>query len=341
MKNKYLSSNYLYILQKYSLLVFAFLFLFVIFKNVVDTQYMRGAVAGSLSNKELDISNELTSYKTYDLYFDRTCKITGSLEDRKRVRWIPRLLELKAFSLAKEFSPAAPYYLYIWVMSAALFASMLFCLAIVSFNWQSTFLFFCPLLFIFSFPLSEINFSILEMLFISMGLFFSYKKKFIPYLLVLIAATLNRESGVLIAFVWIIFNFHQYTRLIMGLVIAFASLITANIDIIPCFFKLGFFLSVDHQEGQYTLRDVSLSLHEILRFIKVIFQNFLIFLIPAFLLFFNNSKRLYRVLLIYCLYFGVFLIFTPLLHISVRLVIIPYLVMLCIPFTKSNDQSIG
>ena len=326
-------------LQGLIILAFIFVMFFIIFKNVVDSQFVRAYGVEAALGKEVEISKELTSLSTYTLYFDRSCKVSGSLEDRKRVRWVPRVLEYKIFSLIENIHPVAPYYLYVLLMTTIIYASLLLCLMISGINWKNLFLFVCPLLFILSFPLSEINFSMIEMLFISMGLFFSYKKKFLSFLLVVIAGTLNRESGVLIALTWFVFHPQQLGKLIIGFVIAFSALALANLDIIPCFFKLGFFLSLDHQEGQFTIRDVSLNPYELLRFTKIMAQNFLIFLFPAILLWLNNQKSSRNFLCVFFLYFFVFLIFTPLLHISVRLIIIPYFVMLGNSFQSPDNHT--
>ena len=69
-------------------------------------------------------------------------------------------------------------------------------------------------------PLGEYQFSILETFFISIAMFLSKKKKFLPFLIVVSLAQLNRESGFLISFIWLLFNKTEYKNVIFVIIIS-------------------------------------------------------------------------------------------------------------------------
>ena len=91
----------------------------IIFKNYIDKtnkfinikeKYGSSEILDSLSDDspeielyarddfpKYQISKNLTSYSNYWILSDRNCVITGSKNDRHRVRWIIRYIEFKIF----------------------------------------------------------------------------------------------------------------------------------------------------------------------------------------------------------------------------------------------------
>ena len=111
--------------------------------------------ANSFSEATSDQYYEINSKVNYDLYLksdprveisqdlstatillsDRTCGIEGSLENRKRLRWVYKVAEYKIYKyLYENVSNIAPYYFYVILSSVFLLISLIIIGRVVPIN---------------------------------------------------------------------------------------------------------------------------------------------------------------------------------------------------------------
>ena len=147
-----------------------------------------------------------------------------------------------------------------------------------------------------------------------------------------ILATLNRETGFLIIFSWLIFNNNLRNFIFISLISSIPFLIV-NYDIFSCMINPKFFAPMEYQEGQINFQDIANT--NIFSALKIIMINYLV---PFGLgLYFyiqseNKNKYLFGIFLLYLL---VFLIASPVHKMELRLIILPY-IWLFIFFSEKN-----
>ena len=261
---------------------------------------------------------------------ERVCGIEGSLENRKKLRWVFKTNEHKFYSfLFDDVSKRAPYYAYILIYSILLLLSLVIIGRIVPLKLPQYLVFLCGILYIFQFQLSEISYSVLEMLFISLALYASYKKNIFIFIITVIIAIHSRESGILLASFWLLFN-----RSLMPLFISVSlSLLVwlgiSNFDIFNCVFSNNFLMSTHPQNGQITFWSVLSDEVSYMAFIRIFFSGFIVPALVALILFyFCNLEIKKKILLLILIYLTIFLVATPILHYSIKLLLIPFLVLL-------------
>ena len=277
------------------------------------------------------ISQNLT-YQDDDLMIiqDRSCGIEGSLENRKRLRWVFKENENKLNRFIFEnVSETAPYYFHIILYSLLTSVSLLIIGRVVPINLPQYLVFLCGILYVFQFQLSEISYSILEMLFISFALYASYKKNAFLLVFTVIIALHSRESGILLSFFWLLFN-RSLVPIIIAIILSIGIWLgISNLDIIKCVFSNNFLVSANPQKGQIGYWSLYRGDVSIVSFIRLIVEAFVI---PAFvainLYFYCNLKNKNEILSIIFIYLIIFFIATPLLHHSTKLLLIPFLVLL-------------
>jgi hypothetical protein len=259
------------------------------------------------------------------------------MEDRKKLRWFYRAVEKNIYSKLYNLNHYFPYAAYISILAALLVGAYYFCMKLVGISWESSFLFFVPTLYILSFELSEHIFSFIDIFLISLGLYLSSIKKLVLFIFVVVAATLNRESGILLSFAWLAFNPQLITSLKI-LVFAALSLSIVNFDIADCLLEFNFYLPSSPQHGQYSFSTFNFSIQDIGSLLRVIFYNFLVFIVPGFMLYLKLGRERLIFLLLFLLYYIVFIFATPWHHLSVRLITIPFLVILGCGILGAEDR---
>ena len=278
-----------------------------------------------LFSQELAIQNN-------DIFLmnDRVCGFEGSLENRKKLRWVIKTNEHKFYSfLFDDVSKRAPYYAYILIYSILLLLSLVIIGRIVPLKLPQYLIFLCGILYIFQFQLSEISYSILEMLFISIALYASYKKNILIFIISVIIALHSRESGILLASFWLLFN-RSLMPIIVTVVLSLSLWLgVSNFDIFNCIFSDNFFISSQPQVGQVGFWSLARGDVSYLAFTRIIFEGFLIPASVAFTLFyFCKLENKNKILLLILVYLIIFLLATPILHHSTKLLLIPFLVLL-------------
>ena len=170
----------------------------------------------------------------------------------------------------------------------------------------------------------------------SLALYASKQKKFILFLLSSICATLNRESGFIILFSWLIFN-DDFRRLIVGFIIASFIFVLLNIDIAKCLIAPTFFIPFENQEGHFDLFD--LNQINAISFFKLIVLNFLLPFGLAFYYVLKTQNKNKILVIMFLIYLLVFLIATPLHHVSVRLILLPLICVSIYLFEKQLQKA--
>ena len=298
------------------------------------------------SDPRVEISQDLSTASI--LLSDRSCGVEGSLENRKRLRWVYKVAEYKIYNyLYENVSNVAPYYFNVILYSVFLLISLIIIGRVVPINMPQYFVFMASLLYIFQFQLAEMSYSVLEMLFISIALYASFKKNILLLAMSVVFAIHVRESGVLLPFFWLIFN-RTFLPIIISLLVSVGIWMgVSNFDIIDCIFNNNFLLVFDRsvlsnkpQSGQISfgnLLDGSLSLISGLRLIT---EGYLIPITTAFFLSYYcalyNKKKIIIAIIIYLL---IFILATPLLHHSVKMILIPFFVLLSSKTFMGQDRA--
>jgi len=214
-------------------------------------------------------------------------------------------------------------------------------------NLLIIFIFFIFFLSIFSFrEVSELRFSIFEMLFLSFSMFFAIKKKFFPYLFFCIISVLNRESGIISSLLWFIFNgtyfknslfsvnfnLKHLLRSVMVFLISLFIFIIYNKAIFSCGFIPELFVHKDVQNTRVFESNL-LSFENLNSF----FVNFIfIFFITYF--FWTGQNRQIQVFYIILIFNVIFIIFTPLNHTILRIVLLPLVTLYFLYFIEFNKE---
>ena len=197
------------------------------------------------------------------------------------------------------------------------------------------YLFLFLIAFIFQNPIGEFQFSVLEMLFVSLALFASKTKKFLPFFIIILLATLNRESGIIISLTWFIFN-SEIKKFIYIITATALSFIFINFDILSCLINPKFFVLAESEVdyAQFSFKEIGKSIGYFSS-IKVILINFIIPFGFGFYIYFTTENKNKFILYILLTYLLVFLFALPAQHLSSRLILLPIIFTLI--FFKSKN----
>jgi hypothetical protein len=323
------------ILSKKSISIISSFFIFVIitscFINYIHSTFDQSSTyqgsTSSISNLELKtkFSENLFSGELYELVFDRNCVVSESNEERKRVRWVWPYLYQNLFQLSSIFSEVAPYYVNILFFSLLIFCSYYFLFKAFNLSWHYKFIFLFYIAFVFQNALGEYQFSILETFFISFAIFLSKFKKFYLFLLIVVLAQLNRESGFLISLFWLVFNEKEYKKIIITIFVSLTVFSILNFRIIECLVNPDFFIPGEYQIGQFNISDVGVTINYA-SFLKVLMLNFFIPFGSIYYVIFTSVKINRALLFMTTVYLVIFLVAIPWHHIAVRLMLLPILI---------------
>ena len=286
--------------------------------------------------------------------------------DRHHLRWVSeyfRITFLDTVYKISESKSVLNYSFTILIFLTLFFTFLITALSSKSFskkkfneadvgNLLIIFVFFIFFLSIFSFrEVSEIRFSIFEMLLLSSCMFFAIKKNFFPYLFFCIISVLNRESGIISSSLWFIFNGISFNKSLflskfnlshflksgITFLISFFVFIFFNKEIFNCGFVPELFMHVD-VENTRVFESNFFSLENLNSF----FINFIfIFFIMYF--FWTGQNRQSQILCAIFIFNIIFIIFTPLNHTILRIVLLPLftLYLFCyFEFNKVGKKSI-
>jgi hypothetical protein len=269
------------------------------------------------------ISNELSSKEKYSATLDRKCEITNQRRDRHKVRWVKNLLMLKIYSTVSKINTILPYYLAILIHSILVFLTFIILNRTFNLPKKYNLFFLLYYTFIFQQTLSEYSYSVFETFFFSLALFASKNKNFYIYLLTCCLAALNRESGFLFLICWLIFN-KDYFKFLYASVITLFVFVGTNFDIFSCLLEPKFFVPITYEKGQINFQDLlDFNLANIISSFKLFFINFVLPFGYGFYFLINTKSKNLLIIFMYIVYLLIFIIATPIHHISIRLILLP------------------
>ena len=191
---------------------------------------------------------------------------------------------------------------------------------------------------------SELRYSFFEMFFLSLSIYSSFKRQKLLFLISIILATLNRESGILISSIWFIVNGIDLKEnkisilkkeTIIGIFFIFASiffLIIVNYRIFSCGFNLDFFSYKDPNT-------LPVFNNNIIRSFNIIFSNFIIIILLLYFFYVDFQKQ-FKLILIILFYNLVFLFFTPADHVILRIMFAPIFLLYVYQFLEYDKEKL-
>lgn len=271
-------------------------------------------------------------------------KIEGRQIHRHHLRWVFEKARLIIFDQF-EHNNSGKKLSYIYSMMLVLLIGLSFFFSILTINrniydyvnknklnFTFLFLIFFFIISFYSFrDNQETRFSFFELFFLSAALYFAHIKKKLLFLITVVLATLNRESGILISAIWFLMNgfsiinkkiIFEKNNLIFGIfvgIFCIVALVAFNYQIFSCGFKIElFFFEAIEPEVQSSL----------LRNLNIIFYNIfiVIFLLYFFWIDFHKQFKLLLLIIFYCL---VFLIFSRFDNNILRIILAPLFVLYC------------
>ena len=317
-----------------NILIFAYIVVVLVnFFHNSHNSYIKSEELSQINNKEVyllkketlkeDISNSLTLKNASEFYLDRECKITGSMHDRHKVRWVKNIVLDKIYKASLNLNKTLPYYVNIFIHSLLIFLSLIILNKAFVFNERYHLLFLVYVTFIFQQYLGEYSYSIFEMFFLTLAIYSSKNKNIYLFIISCLFAVLNRESGFLILLTWFIFN-SDFKNFIIAIILTLSVFFIANIDLKNCLLNPKFFIPLENQVGQINFDDTLNN--NLFSNIKLFFVNFIL-PFGLFLYFYiqcaNKNKFL---LLLVILYFLTFIFATPAHHVAVRLLLLPLII---------------
>jgi len=292
------------------------------------------------TNIKKDFSQSLIKKEKYERSLNRTCEVTGSLHDRHKVRWVINKALFTTYNFLYNIKPNLPYYFHIFLYSFLIFLSLFFLKRTIKINTEQIIFFLFYIAFIFGQRLGEFRYSVTEMFFFAIALYAAQKKYLLLFISSVVLATLNRESGILLAFAWLIFD-KDYQKVSLVFLISLGALILLNLDIIECLINPKFFIPLGYEIGQFNIRDLyEPNYHgyktSYLSFVKILTLNFFIPFGFSFYLYFTNANKNKFILYFLLIYLVIFLIGLPLHHYAARLILLPLIVILMSSKSENN-----
>ena len=268
-----------------------------------------------------EVSDNLASDEPYKNILNRECEITGHTHDRHKVRWVKALILKNIFQKSYEYNNYAPYYLHILLHSFIIFFSLLLITKTFPINKKYIYLFLLYLTFFFQQHLGEYSYSIFEMFFLSLSLYASKNKNYFLFLISCVLATLNRESGFIILFTWLIFNNFEYKQFLSFIFLTSILFILVNYDILECLFMPKFYVPLKYIEGHINFYD--LKNMNLFSAIKILSINYILPFTLGLYFYFNSIVKNKFLLLLFLIYLATFLLAAPFNQPSTRLILLP------------------
>ncbi len=317
--------------EKNLLLILSFFIIVFVFINYIHNssenyKLVENNTFLKLNNLEIknNLNETLVSNESYNVIINENCEITGNMHNRHKVRWVKSYLLKNIFQFSNNLNTKLPYYINILLHSFLIFATLIFLDRTFYLKKKYILFFLLYITFIFQGYLGEYSYSIFEMFFSSVALFASKRKNLLLFCLVTSLAVLNRESGFILIFFWLFFNYN-YKQLLLALIITAVVFIFFNFNTIHCMINPKFFIPLEPQKGQINLTDLKST--GFFSLIKLLMINFII---PFGIIFYNFLKnKIQNNFYIFAvfIYLITFLIATPIHHVAVRLIILPLIIL--------------
>ncbi len=294
-------------------------------ENLNDTKIISNEPLFKLKTNNLknNISERLIDDEPYKNALNRDCKVTGDMHDRHRVRWVKSIIHRKLLRATYKINKIAPYYTEIILHSLLIFISLLLLRKFFFIEDKYSIFYLLFFTYIFQQYLGEYTYSVFDLMFITLALCSSKAKNFAAFLATCCLAVLNRETGFLIIFSWLIFNNEDLKKFIA---IAFSTVgvfLLANYDIVSCIFQPKFFAPMEYQHGQINFTDVMNA--NILSTTKVLLINYIIPFGIGFYFYYKSKIKNKYLISIFLLYLFTFLIASPVHKMELKILLLPYL----------------
>jgi len=310
------------------------------------------------------------------VFLDRSCGDAVDLKERHRLRWVSWLARTKLYDIAKDLfgykGVGAAYAILhaLFVVIAFWFTYLVSRLLLnimdnkervasigvtgrAGIRWVVMLVFLVLYLFTFNGRVSEYTFSVIEAAFVAAGVFYALKRRILPFVAVVSLAVLHRESGFFLLLVWLLLNGVEWKRMGGSVLLLLPPIVfvMVNLDILHCLITQDFLISSKPQPGQLTYHMFFEDFGGVVKGMVVIAFNYAIYLIPVLLVYRELSRdigRNYivnRMMIMLMGYFLIFLVATPLNHMSVKYITVPILgslisVWLVVQFSSSQKQGI-
>ena len=284
---------------------------------------------------------------------------TGNI-NRHSLRWVFEKFRLSIFEKSSKIikNEKLNSYLFSFIISIILFSVFTLLNKIEKKNnslQKENSIFFIFLIFMFLIllyltrPLGEIRFSIFEILFVTMSLFFAINKNMPLYLLSIFLCVLNRESGLICGFFWLIFNNLKFQnnnifklRLInkfdlksyLPVFLSLSVLLLFNIDIVKCFLDIEFFVPPDIS-AQVPFNNNLFKLD--IRSLNAVLINLLL-IVFIMIIFYKKTIVQNKLVILIGFYLTIFLIFVPIDQYQTRIILVPMLVIYISEFTRIKSN---
>ncbi len=284
-------------------------------------------------NLQTGISEDLLHEENVKLVYDRKCEITGNMHDRHKVRWVRMLVHYEMLKFVSNFGKTAPYYFEIILHSLIIFLSLILIQKFFLIEKKYIFFYLLYITFIFQQYLGEYTYSIFDLFFITAALCASKKKNLIIFSIVCALAVLNRETGFLIIFSWLIFN-NDIKQIIPISLITTIPFVFFNYDIISCLIQPKFFAPMEYQHGQVNFSDLAQA--NIFSAVKSVLLNYVIPFGIGFYFFLNSKSKNIYLISIFVLYLLVFLVASPAHKMELKFLLLPYIWIFIYFFEKKQ-----
>ena len=337
--------------KKQFFLIFIFLFSIIISNQMVRSFYSK-PIDLKLSNHDQNnishrepfvsfkeqIKSEKVKLNNYKKIYK--CEVSGSTDERHRLRWIFTKAFVSLYDYGSNFFDEKNIYqIYKIILGLIIFLGYLSIFNLIKSDdeflksiYPPTSIFLIIFLLVSNSHLSELRFSILEFLFVSLGFYFILKKKFYLFLILSIISTLNRESGFLLPILYLIFYPREIKKVILIYIISAICFSVVNFDTLKCLLKDGFLIN----HNLFYETKSSLSYYTLF---KIFFKDYLLYFI-FFIIFWKKKFFQKKLILIFVLYTAIFVLATPFHHSVIRLLYVPILMLYITPIYLKNNEDI-
>lgn len=264
-------------------------------------------------------SHKSDNFSKEKFYDDRVFDVVSSLKDnrtfegfegghsRHKLRWLFRDLESKIYENVFKITKSKPLIIFSFLNTLYVYFSFIFTYLTIkslrkSFNSTdlilSGFIFYTLICLKFSYGY-QTPYSVTEMLFISMGIYYSLNSKILIFLIVMFFAVINRESGIAISLIYIIFNHRKLYSYFLPF-LAIIILLVVNFDLVQNIniYKFSTYFPVNEN---YFEKESESFKHLIIFFIYILSFFVMFFSFVKFSTTYSNQNKLLMIFLLYSL----------------------------------------
>ncbi len=339
------------------LLIFFFLVTFFRANQVSNDYYLDILNKEKILGLEYKINNQILNHKLPDIknkFYDdlifshsknllehRTLDGFEGGEARHKLRWFYRNFEAKIYGFLIGILNNKYLTIYTLVQTCYIFGTFIFIFLTIS-NLKSEYLpknlILSGLIFFsfFNFFLTngiQTIYTIPEMFFLSIGIYLSLKKKFVLFLIPLFFSVVNRESGLALSLVYIIFNYKNISSYLMP-IIASSIIILVNLDLAS---NLNFYSVDNYVPIRESFFSEDPRLKDIVFFGLFLFSNLIIFYYVY--LTSNKFPHTSQFLFVTVLYILVALLGTDITNVYSLLLILPSLTVIMVAGTTKIKEN--